>query len=290
MVTEEEAKVNPSGSSAIPLGGPPTGAVPPTIIERVSVKMPQFSKDDIEFFFWQAEASFALSGVTAEATRFHYAVTAIPQEVLRDVAEIIRNPPDNPYTKVKERLLSIYADTKEQRIRRVLQDVALGDRKPTALLRDMEHHAQGKLLPPVMRTIFMSRLPDDVQKILAASSSPIGELAIMADKIMDVGPARSVASASVALPAAPSAVSDLVNEVRELRREVASLRQNQNWRSRGRSASPHPNRTRDRSRSQRKFETCWYHYKFGDDARTCRDFCKRWSEFCAKSGDKPENK
>ncbi len=246
----------------------------PTFVERIAVKMPQFSKDDIKFFFWQAEASFALSNVSVELTKYHHVVTAIPQDILRDVADVIRNPPIAPYTAIKERLLSIYADSEDQRIRRVLQQMALGDRKPSALLREMEHHAQDKLAPAVMCTLFTSLLPDDVQRILAPSTSPLTELAAMADKIMDVGPARSVAATATAQtvnPAAPASqqqVSELVGALNKLRREVANLRQNQR---RGRSSSPHPNRVRGRSQSRKKFDTCWYHFEHGEDARNCRD-------------------
>lgn len=95
---------------------------------------------------------------------------------------------------VKHKPLSIYADTEEQRICRVHQELALDDCKPTALLRDMEHHAQGKLIIPVMHTIFMSRLPNEKQKILAPFTSPIAKW-LLADKTMDIGPARTVASA-----------------------------------------------------------------------------------------------
>lgn len=91
------------------------------------------------------------------------------------MADVIRNPPTAPYIAVKERLLSMYADSEDQRICRVLQGMALGDRKPSALLRDMERHAQGKLSTALMRTLFTSLLLDDVQRILVPSTSPLPE-------------------------------------------------------------------------------------------------------------------
>lgn len=133
--TVGDTKHNPTmviTNVGIESGSATTGSMAPTTIERIAVKMPTFSKEDTEFYFLAGWGySFALSNATHTMTKFYHAVTAIPLEVLRDVTDIIRNPPDKPYTTVKGKLLSIYADSEEQRIRRVLQDLALGDRKPS---------------------------------------------------------------------------------------------------------------------------------------------------------------
>lgn len=72
-------------------------------------------------WFVQIEAQFAVAQVTADQTMYSYVVSTVDTEILAQVLEIITSPPaTNKYETLKDRLISIYSDSKEQRLRRLL--------------------------------------------------------------------------------------------------------------------------------------------------------------------------
>ena len=60
-------------------------------------------------------------------------------EYATEVRNLLINPPEeNPYEKLKEKLISRIADSECQKIRQLLTPEELGDRKPTQLLCKMQ--------------------------------------------------------------------------------------------------------------------------------------------------------
>ncbi len=199
---------------------------------------------------------------------------------IRDL--ILRLPESDPYVTLIKRT----AVSEQRRFQQLLQAEELGNRKPTQLLRCMLQLLGDKA--PVeeifLRELFMQRLPNNVSMVLAPStdSTPLNNLAELADRVMDVaGPT----SASVSYPSmatapapplgeqvqAPMAVSALkpssadferiLDELAKLQATVSMLtKANNPTCSCSRHCSPAPS-----SSPSRRY--CWYHQKFGDDAR-----------------------
>lgn len=78
----------------------------------------------------------------------------------------------------------------------------------------------------------------------------------------------------------PLYVAELREMIEQIQREFKSGRRG----NRSRSAS----RRRNES-SENTDGLCWYHREFGDNARNCREPCKRYAEFAAKFNDKSKN-
>jgi hypothetical protein len=119
-----------------------------------------------------------------------------------------------------------------------------------------------------MLELFLQQLPTSVQSILAAISPLMLEKAAeVADRVMEVTPMQ-VSAFSVT--SVDSVENRLLEEIKKLNLRVDELsrgtRRNQ---SRGNRAR----RTRSKSQ-QNKFDTCWYHFKFGENARECIPPCK----------------
>ena len=75
----------------------------------------------------------------------------------------------------------------------------LGDRKPSQLLRRMKQLlGENKLEDRILRQLFLQRLPQNVHLILASSSDTVylEQLAVIADKIIEVAPPPTVAACS----------------------------------------------------------------------------------------------
>lgn len=109
-----------------------------TAINRVSIKVPPFWKENATIWFKQLESQFLNSGITADATKYHTVVGNIETEILSQVSDIIISPPTiNAYDTLKSRLIDVFSDSEERKLKKLLQDLDLGDKRPSVLLREM---------------------------------------------------------------------------------------------------------------------------------------------------------
>ncbi|GFR00806.1 retrovirus-related Pol polyprotein from transposon 297 [Trichonephila clavata] len=122
-------------------------------IARISVKVPPFWRANPEIWFSQMESQFVLAGITTEITKFHHVVSALQPEELGIVGDIILNPPEvKPYTALRTRFCSQYAETEEQRLRGLISGIQLGDRKPSRLLLEMRRKAGSRISEEMLKS------------------------------------------------------------------------------------------------------------------------------------------
>jgi len=234
-------------------------------VSAVSVKLPPFWPADPDLWFAQVEAQFAIKGVTTQKTKFDYVVSSLSPDFATEVRDLLINPPnDDPYDALKAQLIKRTAATDQQKLQQLLSGEELGDRRPTQLLRRMQQlvgNTPGLADGVLLRELFLQRLPANVRMVLASASSStsLQDLAQMADKIVEV------AVPSVSAFHTPSQSNS--TELDDLRSEIATLKSTVKRLTRRRSPSPRP-RPQD-SQDQ----LCWYHERFGDAARKCKEPC-----------------
>lgn len=235
-------------------------------VDRVSIKPPPFWKADPKIWFIQLEAQFDIAHITSDTTKYNYVLSAIDTEVLTQVTEFLNSPPaTDKYEGLKAKLESIFSDSREKKLRRLLSDIDLGDRKPSQLLNEMSRLGGNSVSQELLKTLWMARLPSQVQSILTTSSDSLPKLAQMADKIMEIDQPRTYAVA------ANTSTDDLTKTVLQLTKEVAELRTAFSGASkprRARSRTPGPRRSTTPARDS-KDAICWYHRKFQLNARKC---------------------
>lgn len=251
-------------------------------VDRVAVKPPPFWKTDPKVWFLQLEAQFELANITADSTKFNYVVSAVDTEILAQVMDILDTPPmNNKYSAIKNKLIDIYSDSNELRLRRLLSGLELGDKKPSQLLNEMNRLGGTAVPDELLKTIWMQQLPAHIQAIITTSSDSIDNLAKMADKIAEIDHSRSVVSSACPSPNVNvNANDDLAETVKHLAREVAELRTS----LRDSPRSPQTgsfHRQRPRSRTPRRESSpaanddiCWYHQRFQHLAKKCCAPCK----------------
>lgn len=249
--------------------------------ENSAVKMPPFNFGDPQLWFIMAEATFQLAipkPITASATKYNYCVANLSPEAAAIVRDVITCPDkDDPYKQLKDELITRCGETKSQEIRRLLAGEQLGDRKPTDLLRIMQRRAENhQISDTLLLELFLQQLPKNVQSILLAIS-PLNaaKAAEIADRIMEVTPPEvSKISNSNSCENVNASQSELLVEIKALRKEVASLRQSRsaNRRPRNNSRKRADSRFRKRSPSQSN-DVCWYHKTFNNNARKCIQPC-----------------
>ncbi|XP_022836999.1 uncharacterized protein LOC111364384, partial [Spodoptera litura] len=158
---------------------------------RVGVRTPPFNPSDPELWFALLEGQFVLSSITADATKFYYVLAQLEPQHSAEIRDLVVNPPNtNKYETLKTELVRRLSASQEKRIKQLLMHEEIGDRKPTAFLRHLQHLAGENVPKEFIRTIWASRLPTHLQTCIAAQQTKMSleDLAELADRVNDVVP------------------------------------------------------------------------------------------------------
>jgi hypothetical protein len=150
------------------------------------VKLPDFWPHAPGIWFARAELRFETSNVASERQRFAYTVDALPYETLCHVVDLVEAPPAvQPYTILKERLLLAHQLTPVEKAIKLMEQPALGDRRPSQLLADLlQACPPGEQQTAFFRGAFISKLPAELQAHLTGiDTANLKELAQRADQL-----------------------------------------------------------------------------------------------------------
>lgn len=244
-------------------------ADPTQELNAVSIKFPPFWPEKPEIWFYQIEAQFEINRITTENTRFNYLVAQLEPKYLENIWDIIKSQDKNKYTSAKNRLLHIFKESSEAKIKKLLTGMQLGDCKPSQLLRKMQALSEtDDISEKVLKTLWMDKLPESIKNVIIVSDENLEKLSVMADKILEMNP-RSEIFASTSQN--PNFNNEMIKKIESLEKEIASLRAITS-RTRSRSRS----RSRSSSRNWGKFNPkgkyCYFHFKFGTKCKP--DKCK----------------
>lgn len=212
--------------------------------------------------------------------RYQAAIARLGLDALQQVSDIIANPPaEDKYGALKARLISAYEESETRKLQKLMEEMELGDQKPSQLLRKMRELAGNKIPDGTLRIMWAKLLPPSVRAVLSVSdTTDLEKLSQVADTVMDsIAPPNQVAQITHA-----SDIATLHEKLAQISLELAEMRKNRE--SRGRSRS----RRISRSRSKTPGGTwiCWAHRKHGAQAYSCGN--KRKCTF-QKPGKQSEN-
>ncbi|KRZ04683.1 hypothetical protein T11_5549 [Trichinella zimbabwensis] len=153
----------------------------------ILVKLPPFWAHNPRLWFAEVEAQFHLRHMSAFVTKYFYVILSLPDSVTPDVDVLLEPVRDKPYETLKSRLLKRYGQSNDDRFNALTTPVAVGDMKPSQLLREMRQNC-GKDLNPntfFFQKHFLQRLPLNIQMILRANTcSNVEEMAKKADELL----------------------------------------------------------------------------------------------------------
>lgn len=253
------------------------------------IKLPSFRPEMPDLWFIQIETIFANFGITAEIDKYHTVISQSEGEWLVEINDLIRAGPslNIPYTTLKKEIINRFSLDENPRLKKVIEGEEIGDLKPSQFLRRLKTVAGSALITDnILKPLWLSRLPAYVQYILRAqpSNNTLTEIADVADRIAETIP-HSVHSTSTTAPINSPTVQQIskpnplanINEmltslthkvdlvdvkVKNLERNIDRRKSCSRPKSRSRYSLPKP----------RKF--CFYHEKFGREARKCQQPCK----------------
>ncbi|CAB0028056.1 unnamed protein product [Trichogramma brassicae] len=119
-----------------------------------------------------AEAQFALADITVELTKYYHVISQLDVRAASEVEDIISSPPGEfPYTNLRQRLIDDFQQSEEHRVRQLLPDEELGDRKPSQFLRHLKSLAAPTVVQlNLLRHLWLRRLPTHVQTVVDGPS------------------------------------------------------------------------------------------------------------------------
>lgn len=238
-------------------------------VHRITIRTPPFNKERPALWFASLEAQFFINKITQETTKFHFAVAHLDTECTKEVEDLIIAPPDtNPYMTLKKTIIARFSDSFEEKVRRLLEREQLGDRRPSSFFRHLKSLAGPSFPDDLLRSIWSSRLPRQLQIILAAQKlNTSSELADLADQLIEL----TDRSPEVCKVSAEPTLASMQRQIEELTRTVAALSVGGHRRGRDRSHSRSRRTPRSRSRPR---DLCWYHERYGAKANKCLPNCK----------------
>ena len=278
---------------AQPLEQPPPASNAHMLTTTVQLKLPPYWPSDPQLWFAQVEAQFNTRRITSQATRFDYVIASLAPEVAHEVRDLLLKPPTaHQYDTLKDALIQRTTLSEQRRLQQLFSTEELGDRKPSQLLRRMQQLLGDNVISTdssFMRELFLQRLPSHVRMVLASQSdiTDITKLAQLADKIVEVAAPQINSTRAITTSTTPE-IQQLRSEIADLKRIVQAMGKTQiRHRSSSRpSRSPHRS-TRPVSpapaENNSTDDLCWYHHRYGEDARKCQSPCSKSPENCQAS-------
>ncbi|KAJ3662282.1 hypothetical protein Zmor_006637 [Zophobas morio] len=267
-----------------------------TVSNSGNPKLPVFWQRDPQLWFAQVEAQFHSLRIRTDITKYFTVVAALDSSVLQHVADVIANPPEsNKYDAIKQKLIRAYTDSQERQIRKLLNELELGDRKPSQLLREMKTLAGTQMQDDFLKTLWLQRLPANVQLVLSGTTGLTFEkTAELADKMVEIhiSNAPHAAIATVTKTAANTRTTNATGDenttqcttpMEAMQKQIATLTATVERlvtdRGRGYNTNKYGRYGRHRSNSRSRTHVnenkglCYYHETFGEKARKCHQPC-----------------
>lgn len=230
-----------------------------------SIHMPVFKPDDINAWFRRVEHWFSLQRITREEDRYSFLASQIDHPAVSYMPEWSTQPPENPYTVVKKKMIAIFEDSTQTRIQKLLEQKPLGDMKPSLMLAEMRNVAIG-VDDTVLRNLWLNRLPPAAKSVITIlSNSTLDEAAKAADDVMET---VNNASKINQISTESATINELKATINSLAKAIENMNANRG-RTQSRSNEKSNQRTPSKSRDESKSSICRFHRKFGADARRC---------------------
>lgn len=227
-------------------------AQPPPNVSATSVKIPEFWNKSPAVWFARIEAQFSSKAITQDQTKYDYVVSALDVNTADEMQHILLNPPTTmKYQALKQELITTFGKSQFERDSELLNLNGLGDRRPSALLRKI--NALNNDPETLKRAIFLANLPTEIRSVLAAQQFPdVEQLAAAADRIWE-SRAISINNINSSQAPFPMKTTEDFGHI-----DAVSTK--------SRSRRPHQPTTES--------GICFYHTRFGLEARRCQGNCK----------------
>lgn len=254
-------------------------------VQYPRIRMPTLTNTNIEAWFRSMDHWFRASGIFDDSQRCEIVLASIDPNVLAQLADQLdRAPNAGRYDAVKRILIAHFADSEQRKLNRLLSEMPLGDKRPSELYHEMKQVAGNVLGDAALKGLWAQRLPEAARSVIAATTVPSADFTRMADSIVDALSPRAVQQVAAAplneISALKAAIDELRTQIRSFPRRSRSRTRGADSNSRAQTPANNANAANDNADP----ELCWYHQKYGPDARKCRSPCRNRVRMRTASG------
>ncbi|XP_017472290.1 PREDICTED: uncharacterized protein LOC108363435 [Rhagoletis zephyria] len=109
-------------------------------------KLPPFWQEEPEIWFLQIESSFNLAGISQDSTKFEYLLSHLDPSIFYVVKDIVKSPSAHGrYGAMKTRIIQHFTESEESQLKQLLNNLELGEQKPSHLMHRMKSLEGSKL-------------------------------------------------------------------------------------------------------------------------------------------------
>lgn len=187
-------------------------------IRAISLKLPPFWSKTPLAWFNQIEAQFQISNIKRDLLRYNYVISALPQHIAEEITDLINGcPGSGKYDYIKSSLINRYSLSVERRIKKIIADEEMGNRKPSDFYRALLRIAANDtdiMSQQMIKNIWLTRLPQLMSVVLIPlKDDDIDLLLKTADSIWE----NSNDNSSLLLSQNTATMhNDLLNEIKDL--------------------------------------------------------------------------
>jgi len=220
----------------------------------IHVRHPTFFKNPTNWIT-QVEAAFELANVSNQCTQYFHVLTSLPPDVLESISTSLDPHSPKPYDKLKQAIIKEYSMSTKQAFKRITQLKSERHLRLSRLLDELRRCH--RIIRPsaslencgMLKQQFLDLLPTVIRRHLidhdqcsleVLSSKADQQFLLEEESVISIEPDPQ----------------QLVKEIKELRDELNRIRFN-----------PTTNSTNRR-------KICFYHEKFGNQARKCQQPCE----------------
>jgi len=264
--------------------------LPPAEVMSISLasRIPEFWMDQPRVWFIRVEAILAPQKM-GDDSKFDLVVSKLPKEVIMQLTDFLTKPPETgKFLAIKTKLLTLFEDSKNRQIEKLIGEMELGDQKPSQLLQRMRSLAHEKIPDDTLRVLWQSHLPATMRAVLVASAcKDLDTLAMIADNVAEATRSNHI-SAITQTSREQSKNSDIASISAQLAKMNARITTMERSRSRTRQQGNfyrHPSRSKSRRRNPESPDwLCKYHFRYRQRAHRCEPPCA-WKINNTKTGD-----
>ena len=243
-------------------------------LNKKIIKLPSFWIASPEAWFLNAELQFDLHNIIDDPTKYQLVLVALSEDVFCSIIDYIQNPPCSQlYKNIKSILCERYSLSEEMRLKQILSGKDLGEHKPSEFFRDLKNLAGSMtaINSELLYKLWLNRMPEKIQISLAGCDSQSIEYKLkLADSVFNISQNKeqpSITKIDVqvqnSLQQLSELTSDLYTKFEELNLQVNSIFKNQ----------PKIQKRNYISKSNLNKIYCWYHSKYGANAKKCIPPC-----------------
>lgn len=226
------------------------------------------NENQIELWFDQLRAWFDLNNVRSDNTKYNMVIAHLRPDVLGQVEHLVRTPPVNDkFETIKAAIISRFADSERTRVHKLVSGITLGDKKPSYLLQELRRANVGDD-ERILKTLWIQRLPTQAQATVSIAHGTLDEVVVETLRIGSQSYGVSQVQRAEVSHCHEAEGGGIQSQMDEIKKMVAELRMERNQRGRSRSRGGGSRRGKTPS-GEKEYDFCWYHYKFGMNAKKC---------------------